>query len=111
MNDYTGMEHYDNEFVVSRFNRLMKDVLTGNWQRTSFEPWEIELLLDIQACSGEMKSRRDLLVRYQKAVQRRMSHRREMPMRLSEYIRQLNERQASRAAMHDASPELATALS
>ncbi len=105
------MDNYDNEFVVSRFNRLMKDVMTGNWQRTSFEPWEITLLLDIQACSGEMKGRRDLLVRYQKAVQRRMSQRREMPMLLSDYIRQLNDRQAARNGSRESSTELAAALS
>jgi len=105
------MDHYDSEFVLSRFNRLMKDVLTGNWQRTSFEPWEVELLLDIQACSAEMRSRRDLLVRYQKAVQRQLSQRREMPMRLSDYIRHLNHRQAARATPRRESSPLMAALS
>jgi hypothetical protein len=104
------MHHYDNEMVVSRFNRLMKDVISGQWQRTSFESWEIELLLDIEACAGEIRSRRDLLTRYQKAVQRQLAQRREMPMKLSEYVSHLRTRQAARQTRVTES-EFASALS
>lgn len=86
----------DTDYVLPRFNRLIQDVIKGNWQRTSFEPWEIAILLDIQACEGEIRSRRDLLPRYQKAVQRQLANRRAMPMLLSEYVRHLEVRHASR---------------
>ena len=89
---------YDSEVILPRFNRLMQDVIKGSFQRTSFEPWEVELLLDIQACVSEVETRRDLLKRYQKAVQRQLSRRGQRPMLLSEYVESLRSRQLSRLA-------------
>lgn len=103
---------FDFDTVLPRFNRLIQDVVRGDWRRNSFEMWEIELMLDIQACSAEIATRRDLLPRYQKAVQRQLSRRREMPMKLSEYVDSLRVRQASRMVPRE-TPEsdLASALS
>lgn len=90
------MEFYDSDDVLPRFNRLMQDVIKGDWRRNSFAPWEMALMLDIQACAGEVAARRDLLPRYQKAVQRQLSRRREMPMTLSTYVESLRARQSAR---------------
>ena len=54
--------------------------------RNSFRPWEIELLLDIEACSLRENNKRDTLRRYQKAVQRQMEKGARLPMKLSEYL-------------------------
>jgi hypothetical protein len=96
----------DTDYVLPRFNRLIQDVIRGNWQRTAFEPWEITILLDIQSCEQEVQKRRDLLVRYQKAVQRQLANRRAMPMMLSEYVRSLEVRLASRSGAVDRDSEL-----
>lgn len=91
-----GPMSYDTDAVGVRFNRLIQDVMKGNWQRTQFEPWEIEILLDIQSCADEALQRRDLLPRYQKAVQRQLANRRAMPMKLSEYVAGLKSRRNGR---------------
>jgi hypothetical protein len=87
---------YDSEVILPRFNRLMQDVIKGSFQRTSFEPWEVELLLDIQGCVSEVETRRDLLKRYQKAVQKQLGRRGQRPMLLSEYVESLRSRQLAR---------------
>ena len=30
------------------FNRLIRELMTGSCKRSRFEPWEIELLLDVE---------------------------------------------------------------
>jgi hypothetical protein len=87
---------YDSEVILPRFRRLMQDVTRGRWQRNSFESWEIELLLDIEACGPIIAARRDLLPRYQKAVERQLGKRGQLPMKLSEYVESLRARQLSR---------------
>ncbi len=90
-------ETYDSGHIQGRFNRLMQDVRRGDWRRTEFESWEVELILDIQACAHEIATRRDLLKRYTKAVERQLSRRREMPMKLSSYVEHLKQRKTSRS--------------
>lgn len=88
----------NSDVVLARFQRLMKDVRLGDWRRNCFEPWEIELLLDIAACDPEIQRRRALLDRYQKAVERRLANHCELPMKLSEYIAGLRARHNARVA-------------
>ena len=54
--------------------------------RNTFRPWEIELLLDIEACELKPGAKRETLRRYQKAVQRQMEKGARLPLRLSEYL-------------------------
>ncbi len=54
--------------------------------RNTFQPWEIEILLDIEACQIREPVKRETLRRYQKAVQRSMEKGAPMPLRLSEYL-------------------------
>ena len=60
----------DSDAILAQFNRLMQEVLRGNMHRTTFRPWEVELLLDIESCGLMDSSRRETLRRYQRAVQR-----------------------------------------
>jgi hypothetical protein len=76
----------DSEAVLAQFNRLMQDLLRGTLQRNTFRPWEIEVLLDIEACDLRDSSRRETLRRYQKAVQRHMEKGARLPLKLSEYL-------------------------
>ncbi len=63
----------DLELMANRFNRLVKELLDGAVRRTSFQPWEVDLLLDLQACRL-IPSRRDEALRqkrYQRGVLRK----------------------------------------
>jgi len=62
----------DSDAVLSQFNRLIQELLRGNMNRNTFRPWEIELLLDIEACNLRDSSKREILRRYQRAVQRQI---------------------------------------
>ena len=76
----------DSETILAQFNRLMQELLGGNFRRNNFRPWEIELLLDMESCEIGQPSRRVVLRRYQKAVQRQMLKGGRLPMKLSEYL-------------------------
>ena len=76
----------DSDAVLNRFNRLIVELLKGTFSRNCFRPWEVELLLDIEACNLTGSNRREVLRRYQKAVQRHMENGGSGPLKLSEYL-------------------------
>ena len=76
----------DSDAILAQFNRLIQELLRGNMQRNTFRPWEIEILLDIENCNLKDGNRRDILKRYQKAVQRHMDKGARLPLKLSEYL-------------------------
>ena len=85
----------DSETVLAQFNRLIQELLRGNMHRNTFRPWEIELLLDIESCSMREASKRDMLRRYQKAVQRQMEKGARLPLKLSEYLEAVKNKRAN----------------
>jgi len=74
------------ELMLNRFNRLISELLRGSIVRTTFQPWEVELLLDIQDCPIEPRKRQEILRQYQKAVQKQLETGPGPPMKLSEYL-------------------------
>jgi hypothetical protein len=76
----------DSEIILARFNRLIQELLRGTMNRNTFRPWEIDILLDIEGCNLRDTGKRDMLRRYQKAVQRSMDRGAPAPMKLSEYL-------------------------
>jgi hypothetical protein len=76
----------DSEAILAQFNRLMQELLRGNMSRNTFRPWEVELLLDIESCNLRDSARREILRRYQKAVQRHMEKGARLPLKMSEYL-------------------------
>jgi len=80
------VETLNSEARLNRFNRLMQELIRGNMNRNTFQPWEIEILLDIDACQLREPVKRETLRRYQKAVQRAMEKGAPTPLRLSEYL-------------------------
>ena len=76
----------DSDFVLARFNKLVQELLRGSITRNTFRPWEVEILLDIEACNLRDGGRKELMRRYQKAVQRSMEKGSPMPLKLSEYL-------------------------
>lgn len=81
-----AVETLDSEAILARFNKLVSDLLRGTMNRNTFQPWEIEILLDIEACNLKDAVGRETLRRYQKAVQRLMEKGAPTPIRLSEYL-------------------------
>jgi hypothetical protein len=77
---------HDSPLDSDQFNRLIQELLRGNIHRNTFRPWEIELLLDFENCDLREASKREILRRYQKAVQRHMEKGANLPLKLSEYL-------------------------
>jgi hypothetical protein len=72
--------------LLMQFNRLMTELLRGRMQRNTFQPWEIEILLDIEACHLRESSRRETLRRYQKAANRYIERGGRCLLKLSDYL-------------------------
>ncbi|MCC7499897.1 MAG: hypothetical protein IT160_20120 [Bryobacterales bacterium] len=85
----------DSEAILAQFNKLVQELVRGTMNRNTFRPWEIELLLDIEACQLRDSAKRETLRRYQKAVQRQMEKGAEMPMKLSEFLESARLRKAA----------------
>jgi hypothetical protein len=77
---------HDVEIVHAQFNRLIQELLKGTIARNTFQPWEIEILLDVQGADLGRASEKEVLKRYQKAVHRAYEKGAKMPMKLSEYL-------------------------
>lgn len=71
--------------VLAKFDRLIEDLITGQMQRSKFERWEMEILLDIDACELSVNARA-VLSTYSKAVHRQMATGAIHPMKLSEFL-------------------------
>ncbi len=95
-----SVETLDSEAILARFNKLVSDLLRGTMNRNTFQPWEIEILLDIESCNLKDAVGRETLRRYQKAVQRSMEKGAPTPLRLSEYLS--NKKTASAAKLSQA---------
>lgn len=76
----------DSTQILIQFNRLMRELEQGSVRRNCFQPWEIELLLDMDACNLPSRRKRETLRRYQKAVQRRIEQGATTPLKLSQYL-------------------------
>ncbi len=79
----------DLELLLNRFNRLMRDLIRGETERNSFQPWEIELLLDIEACQLSRTRRIPVLKQYQRAMERQIDYDQLPPVKLSEFLAKL----------------------
>ncbi|HXM43921.1 MAG TPA: hypothetical protein VN924_21990 [Bryobacteraceae bacterium] len=85
--DITSMEEPpDIELMANRFNRLVKELLDGQIRRTSFQPWEVHMLLDLEACRLTPSRRDEALRRYQRAVQKQLGRREVPPVRFADFL-------------------------
>ena len=79
-------ELIEQELMLNRFNRLIGEVMRGAIARNSFQPWEVEILVDLENCQLERRRRLEILRQYQRAVERQMSTGPGPPMKLSEFL-------------------------
>ncbi len=77
---------YELEGRLRQFNKLIQELLRGRLNRNTFQPWEIEILLDIDSCQLGDTNRRELLKRYQKAANRYYERGGRTLLKLSEYL-------------------------
>ena len=98
--EYDPTKH-DIEIVHAQFNRLVNELIKGVINRNTFQPWEIVLMLDIQACDFGDTQQKEMLKRYQKAVQRSYEKGVKMPMKLSEYMNSLKSRRIASATVNE----------
>lgn len=74
------------ELMLSRFRRLIGELIRGSIQRNSFQPWEVSILSDMEACPTREKDRNDTLRQYEKAVEKQLEAGPGPPMTLSEFL-------------------------
>jgi hypothetical protein len=79
-------EPIDQELTLNRFRRLIGEVTRGALARNSFQPWEAEILMDLENCQLDRRRRIVTLKQYQKAVERQMFTNPGPPMKLSEFL-------------------------
>lgn len=84
------------EAVLAQFNQLMEELLSGSMDRSAFQGWEMEILLDIERCGLSKSTWDKLLRRYQRAVQRHMEKGARLPMKFSEFRGSLKARKPQR---------------
>jgi hypothetical protein len=75
----------------AKFKRLIDEAIAGDLHGGRFDPWEIELLLDIESCAltGRPVARQRVLRQYQETAQHQMEAESDVPLRLSEYLESL----------------------
>jgi hypothetical protein len=81
-----GEDLIEQELMLNRFNRLIGEVMRGAITRNSFQPWEVEILMDLENCQLERRRRLEILRQYQRAVERQMTHGPGPPMKLSQFL-------------------------
>jgi hypothetical protein len=75
------------ELMLNRFRRLLGELIKGSMTRNTFEPWEIEVLLDFHACELPPRRRLDILRQYERAVERQLeAGQGETPLLLSHFL-------------------------
>jgi hypothetical protein len=96
-------ELIEQELMLNRFNRLIGEVMRGALARNSFQPWEADILMDLENCQLERRRRMEILRQYQRAVERQMTTGPGPPMKLSEFLVVRNRRREE-AAKQEADP-------
>jgi hypothetical protein len=84
----TADELIELELTLNRFRRLIGELMRGTLARNSFQPWEVEILLDIENCEIPARRRLDTLRQYQRAVEKQMETGPGPPMKLSDFLQE-----------------------
>jgi hypothetical protein len=74
------------ELMWNRFRRLMGEIRRGAILRQEFQPWEIDVLRDIESCHLRSRRKERILQQYQRAVEHQLEMGPGPPMKLSEFL-------------------------
>jgi hypothetical protein len=73
--------------MLAQFDRLIEELLAGTMQRSLFQTWEVEILVDMVTCGISQSTRRNrILRRYQETVRRHLLDGAGVPMKLSQFL-------------------------
>lgn len=87
MSNLPALVKPDPDPVLTQFNCLIDELLSGNLNRSKFQPWEIEIIVDMVDCELPRASGCIAMLReYQKAVQQRTREGALVLLKLSEYL-------------------------
>jgi len=86
--------------MLNRFNRLIGDLIKGTLSRNTFQPWEIDILVDLDTCPIPEKRRTDVLRQYQRAVNRQFQTSPNLPMTLSQFLQSGKPGQSMQTGSH-----------
>ena len=70
----------------NRFVRLVNELVRGCITRTSFQPWEVEILIDLESHNMKPRQRMEILRRYQKAMEKQIEEGSGPPITLTEFL-------------------------
>lgn len=87
--------------LLPQFNKLITELLRGKLHRNTFQPWEIDILLDIEGCQLRDSNRRETLRRYQKAANKHLEKGGLSLLKLSDYLERNRVAAAARKASRD----------
>src|ERR1019366_10159217 len=76
----------EQELMLNRFNRLIGEITHGAISRNVFQPWEIDLLVDIASCPLDRRRHLEIIRQYQKAVGRQLEAGPGPPIRLAVFL-------------------------
>lgn len=93
---------YKLEIQLHRFNKLMVEVMRGSLTRNSFQPWEFDILLDMDHCQFDPRRRLEILRQYQRAVCKQMERGPGPPMKLSQFLEIRAQRREAKAQRPEA---------
>ncbi len=77
---------YELERRLVQFDSMIAELAAGGIRRTTFEPWEIQVMLDIQSCPAEEANKKEMLRRYQQAAHRWLERGGRTMLLLSDYL-------------------------
>jgi hypothetical protein len=90
------MDEPGSDEVLAQFNRLIEELLDGNLHRSTFQPWEIVILVDMATCYWNFSRRSSILREYKEAVQQHLQAGARTPLKLSEYLASVQVRRTQR---------------
>jgi hypothetical protein len=76
----------DRELMLNRFRRLVGELARGAMPRTTFQPWEVSILVDIQSCNLESARLQKVLRQYKRSVEHQLEEGPGPPLLLSEFL-------------------------
>ena len=94
----------DTDATLANFNALMDELLRTGIHRANFQPWEIDILLDIESCPLRAPAKRKVLREYQNAVQAELETGVHLPTRFSEFLQRRESPAAQRKPAKSALP-------
>lgn len=98
----------DLELMLNRFKRLFGELMGRATTRQTFFPWEVDLMVDFQACRLPPKRRKEILHQWNRAVSRQLQTGPGPPLKLSVFLAIREQRRERLRSARRADPQFGT---